>query len=162
MSGEPLDAREIELGGVTFRINKMLAQEAKRVFMNHVRPLLRGALSAETNISLTPELDAKMRGNSTLGEGWKVILAAFTDAPQEHYDALVHALYRHVSYKREADQQFQPLLNDEDNAFQDLDMAHLIVLDVRAFVVNFIESSDVGMSEFQALVPPSASPDPQT
>ena len=83
MSQEPLDAREVTFGDVTFQIGKMFPMEAKQVFMNHVRPLLRGALSAET------------KG----GDQWQLLLAAFTDAPQKHYDAIIHSLYSHIQYK---------------------------------------------------------------
>ena len=36
-----LDDREVTYEGVTFQFGKLLPQEAKRVFMGHVRPLFR-------------------------------------------------------------------------------------------------------------------------
>ena len=134
---EPWEAREVRFGNVTFRIGKMLPLEAKRVFMHHVRPLLRGALNAESN-----------------GTGkWQILLAAFTDAPQEHYDAIVTALYGHITYTAPGVTTPTMLLGDEENAFKDLDMAHSLMLDGRAFYINFFESWDVVLSEFPSLKP---------
>ena len=135
MSQEPLDAREVTFGDVTFQIGKMFPMEAKRVFMNHVRPLLRGALSAETNG----------------GDQWQLLLAAFTDAPQEHYDAITRSLYSHIQYKNSEATVLMPLLGDEENAFKELDMAHSLMLDGRAFYVNFHESWGVVTSALPSL-----------
>ena len=112
----------VTYGDVTFTIHKLLPMEAKRVFMAHVRPLLRGALSADVK-----------DGESN----WALALAAFTDAPQEHYDAIVRALYGQITYQSPGDPHPKRLLGDEENAFKDLDMAHSVMLDARAFVVNF-------------------------
>ena len=134
---------------VTFTISKMLPMDAKQVFMGHVRPLLRGALGA---------------GDVKAGAGnWLMALAAFTDAPQEHYDAIVRELYKHIVYKR-ADSREAPtmLSGDEENAFRDLDMAHILILDARAFVVNFRESWRVVISEFPVLALASQSSGHQT
>ena len=134
---------------VTFTVGKLLPMEAKKVFMEHVRPLLRGALGA---------------GDIKAGEAtWLMALAAFTDAPQLHYDAIVQSLYRHIVYKR-ADSSEAPseLAGDEENAFSDLDMAHILMLDVRAFIVNFRGSWRVVISEFPALDPESQSSGHQT
>ena len=60
MSGEPLTDQDVVLGGVAFRINKMLPVESKRIFMRHVRPLLRGALSADADVKLTSEIEGKL------------------------------------------------------------------------------------------------------
>ena len=138
MSATPLSSRTVQYGDVTFQIGKLLPMEAKRVFMNHVRPLLRGALSADVKD------DAGM---------WQLILAAFTDAPQEHYDAVQRALYGRVRYSRPGDTAPTLLLGDEENAFKDLDMVHALLLDARAFMVNFGESWRVAISEFPSLVP---------
>ena len=132
-----LDAREVTYGDVTFQIRKMLPLEAKRVFLTHVRPMLRGALAAQTG------------GDSP--SGLMLALAAFTDAPQVHYDAVVGALYRHITYSTPKDPTAKVLAGDEENAFKDLDMAHSILLDGRAFLVNFSESWAVVQSEFPAL-----------
>lgn len=134
---EGLDSRTVTYGNVTFHISKMLPMEAKRVFMNHVRPLLRGALSANVK-----ESDGQ----------WQLILAAFTDAPQEHYDAVQRALYSHIRYVTEGKEAPTLLRGDEENAFKDLDMAHSILLDARAFAVNFGESWRVAFSEFPSLL----------
>lgn len=133
---EPLDAREITYGDTTFYFGKLLPMEAKRVFMRHVRPLLRGALSANVDDD---------------GSQWKMLLAAFTDAPQEHYDTLVNVLYRLVEFTKNGQANKKPLLGDEEFAFENLDMVHMISVDVRAFAVNFFESWAVLKSEYPHL-----------
>ena len=40
--------KEFTYGDVTFRVDKLLPQEAKVVFIDHVRPLMEGALSVQT------------------------------------------------------------------------------------------------------------------
>ena len=98
MSGEALDAREVVFGDVTFKIGKLMPMEAKRVFLKDVRPLLRGALNAEVG-------DASSNGDGGGGGGqWKILLAAFTDAPQNHYDAIqrVPLLSYHLQHTQEA------------------------------------------------------------
>ena len=144
MSGEALDAREVVFGDVTFQIGKLMPMEAKRVFLKDVRPLLRGALNAEVG-------DAPSNGDGGGGGGqWKILLAAFTDAPQNHYDAIQRSLYAHITYTTPGKEP-QLLLKDEENAFKDLDMAHSLMLDCRAFYVNFFSSWSVILSEFPPL-----------
>ena len=145
MSGEALDAREVVFGDVTFKIGKLMPMEAKRVFLKDVRPLLRGALNAEVG-------DASSNGDGGGGGGqWKILLAAFTDAPQDHYDAIQQSLYSHITYSTTGSNSPQRLLGDEENAFKDLDMAHSLMLDCRAFYVNFFSSWSVILSEFPPL-----------
>ena len=43
------------------------------------------------------------------------------------------------------------LLGDHENAFRDLEGAHMVLLNARAFTVNFIGWWDVVLSEFPAL-----------
>ena len=146
MSGESLDAREVVFGDVTFQIGKLMPMEAKRVFLKDVRPLLRGALNAEVGDIAS--------GNGDRGSGggeWKILLAAFTDAPQEHYDAIVRSLYARITYIEKGNNSPQELLGDEENAFKDLDMAHSLMLDARAFFLTFSESWSVILSEFPSL-----------
>ena len=143
MSGESLDAREVVFGDVTFKIGKLMPMEAKRVFLKDVRPLLRGALNAEVG-----DLESS---NGDGGGQWKILLAAFTDAPQEHYDAIVRSLYAHIKYATPGNNEPQCLLGDEENAFKDLDMAHSLMLDARAFFLTFSESWSVILSEYPSL-----------
>ena len=145
MAGEPLDAREVTFGAVTFHIGKMLPMESKRVFMGHVRPLLGGALKADTG------MEGAKGPEKSKGDEWKLLLAAFTEAPQEHYDAIVRALYGQITYTSPDVKQQTRLLGDEENAFKDLDMAHSVMLDARSFYVNFFPSFGVVMSEFPFL-----------
>ena len=147
---KPLTATEVTFGDVTFRIGKLLPLEAKRVFMGHVRPLLRGALNAEVGEEKTTDPET---GEGVNANQWKILLAAFTDAPQTHYDAISQALYQRIQFRRAGDDKFRPLGSDEEYAFQGLDMAHLLMLDARAFAVNFFGSFGVLLSEFQSLAP---------
>ena len=131
--------KEFTYGEVTFRVDKLLPQEAKAVFMAHVRPLLEGALSAESG------------GD---GGGLAMMLGIVAKAPQTHYDAVMRALYQHVYYTRSDDREQLPpgkLAGDEERAFVGLDMAHILLLDARAFAVNFHESWAVLQSEFPSL-----------
>ena len=74
--------KEFTYGDVTFRVDKLLPQEAKAVFMAHVRPLLEGALAAESGGG---------------GDGLAMILGIVAKAPQTHYDAVMRALYQHIN-----------------------------------------------------------------
>ena len=127
--------KEFTYGDVTFRVDKLLPQEAKAVFMAHVRPLLEGALSVE----------------SGGGDGLAMILGIVAKAPQTHYDAVMRALYQHISYTSPDQVQPQRLAGDEERAFANLDMAHLLLVDARAFAVNFYGSWDVLQSQFPSL-----------
>lgn len=124
---QPLDARSVTYGDTTFHIGKLMPIEAKRVFMSHVRPMLQGALAANV---------AEGAG------GWQVMLAAVTNAPQEHYDALTAVLYTAITYTKPNLSTAAPLANDLDNAFDGLDMVHILDLELRAFCVNFLGSWD--------------------
>ena len=134
---QPLDAPEVTFGDTTFYIGKMLPVEAKQVFLAHVRPLFRGALSADIKD----------------GNDWQIFVAAFTDAPQAEYDSLTRALYRHVTYKSPNQPAPMPLLGDEENAFAGLDMVHILAVDARSFYRNFRGSWDVLRSMFPAIGP---------
>ena len=129
-----LDDREITYEGVTFSIGKLLPMESKKFFMEHVRPMLEGAMSASADRGLTG-----------------MILGVLSKAPQQHYDALVAVLYPQITYRTADMPNPMPLARDEANAFKDLDMAHILMLDVRAFAVNFRGSWDVLQSEFPQL-----------
>ena len=77
--------KEFTYGDVTFRVDKLLPQEAKAVFMAHVRPLLEGALSVE----------------SGGGDGLAMILGIVAKAPQSalrrRYAGVVPARLLHVA-----------------------------------------------------------------
>ena len=128
--------KEFTYGDTTFRVDKLLPQEAKAVFMAHVRPLLEGALAAESGGG---------------GDGLAMILGIVAKAPQTHYDAVMRALYQHISYTSPDQVQPQRLAGDEERAFANLNMAHILLLDARAFAVNFHESWAVLQSEFPSL-----------
>lgn len=128
--------KEFTYGDTTFRVDKLLPQEAKAVFMAHVRPLLEGALAAESGGG---------------GDGLAMILGIVAKAPQTHYDAVMRALYQHINYTSPNQVQPQRLAGDEERAFDGLDMAHILLLDARAFAVNFHESWAVLQSELPFL-----------
>ena len=144
------DDRTISWGDATFEIRKLLPTEAKPLFIRHVRPLLRGALSAE----------APADGET---EPWRIMLAAFTDAPTEHYEAISAAMAKAIIVTRAEEK--RPLAGNEEWAWQGLEGAHMVLLDGRAFVVNFRAWLDVAISElpqaaqaFASLVPPTETP----
>ena len=108
----PQDEKIVTWGEAQFTINKLLPTEAKAVFVHHVRPLLRGALSAE----------APAGGGKT--EMWRLMLSAFTDAPANHYDAISTAMAKSIQVRRGAETRF--LAGNEAWAFQGLEGAHAI------------------------------------
>ena len=128
------DDREVSYGDVTFRINKLLPVEAKDVFMRHIRPLLEGAASASGD-----------------GGGISMILGIIAKAPQEHYDAVMRALYKLITFSSPATPQPMVLADNAELAFKDLEMAHILLLEARAFAVNFRGSWDVLQSELPLL-----------
>ena len=133
-----IDDREITYEGVEFQFGKLLPQEAKKVFMEHVRPLLEGALSAPADSG-----------------GTGMLLGLIANAPQVHIDAITDALYPLITYRAADMPQPMPLKNgridDTANAFKDLDMAHILLIDAQAFAVNFYGSLGVLLSEFPQL-----------
>ena len=101
------DDRTITWGDATFEIRKLLPTEAKPLFIRHVRPLLRGALSAEAGSGPPPNAngngnvaEAELGGYIGSTETWRVLLAAFTDAPAEHYEAISKAMARSIVVSR--------------------------------------------------------------
>ena len=130
------DDRTVTWGETTFTINKLLPTEAKPLFVRHVRPLLRGALSADV-------------GPTGETEPWRIMLAAFTDAPAEHYEAISSAMARCITVSRGGEK--RPLAGNEAWAWQGLEGAHMVLLDVRAFTVNFRAWLGVVMSEVPQL-----------
>ena len=144
------DDRTITWGDTTFEIRKLLPTEAKPLFIHHVRPLLRGALSAEA-------------GPTGESEPWRIMLAAFTDAPAEHYDAISKAMARSIVVSRGGVN--KPLAGNEEWAFDGLEGIHAIILDTRAFCVNFKPWLSVAISElpqlaqaFESFSPPTRTP----
>ena len=126
------DDRTVTFGGSTFTINKMMPRDAKRVFLGHVRPLLLGL----TEGNLTKD-----------SHDMQFVAALIAGAPTEHIDGITTAMYQRIFYARDGGDP-RRLAGDEDSAFQDMDMAHILMLDWRAFLVNFRESWDVLQSEF--------------
>ena len=114
----------------------MLPIEAKRVFIHNVRPLLGGI--------------TRVKGGGDVGLP-QIIVGTITEAPADQYDILVQKLYANIKYSTQEQPQFMPLARDEENAFKDLDMGHLLALEVRAFHVNFQRSYGVLLSEFPQL-----------
>ena len=126
------DDRTVTFGGSTFTINKMMPRDAKRVFLGHVRPLLSGLAKGE----LTKD-----------SHDLQFLAGLIANAPTEHIDGITDAMYQRIFYARDGGDP-RRLAGDEDSAFQDMDMAHILMLDWRAFLVNFRESWDVLQSQF--------------
>lgn len=127
--------REITIRGVDFKINKMLPVPAEDLLIRHVRPLMGGAMSAETD-------------GSDSG-GWKLLLAAFANAPYDHYVAVRDAMFRCVEYRRKDNPAWRVLSGDMEAAFVGLLPVHITQIAVEAFAENFTES----YSELQSLLP---------
>ena len=139
--------RVITWGDSTFEIRKLLPTEAKPLFIRHVRPLLRGALSAEA-------------GPTGETEPWRIMLAAFADAPAEHYEAISKAMARSIVVTRAGEKRV--LAGNEEWAFQGLEGAHAVMLDARAFAVNFSGWFSVAAQAFPALAQVIASQNQET
>ena len=165
------DDRTITWGDATFEIRKLLPTEAKPLFIRHVRPLLRGAGSAEATpgvraasapVAPATEDGANPEAPGFIGEteSWRIMLAAFTDAPAEHYEAVSKAMARSIVVTRAGEK--RALAGQEEWAFQDLEGVHMMILDVRAFIVNFKGWLPVVMSELPQLALAIASLSPST
>ena len=124
---EVLDAlpedRTITWGEAQFTINKMLPMEAKSVFMAHVRPLCQGILADVGEASESKEVSPVDWINDLIkpekaGAAWKLIAAAFINAPYEHYLAISTAMSRSISVRR--GQETRVLQGNEEWAFQGL------------------------------------------
>ena len=107
--------------------------------MNNVRPLLGGALGADM-----PE---DVNQDQAIA---KIILSAFTNAPAEHYEAISKAMSQRIEVDRNGQKRF--LINNEEWAFDGLEGMHAIIVDVRAFAINFIGWWDVLVSELPQLL----------
>ena len=83
------------------------------------------------------------------GAAWKLIAAAFINAPYEHYLAISTAMSRSISVRR--GQETRVLQGNEEWAFQGLEGAHAMILDARAFMVNYRPFLPVVMSEIPDL-----------
>lgn len=134
------DEREVTYGDVTFTFGKMLPMEAKEVFMDHITPMLEGLASADIKEGVGNEV-----------AGLQMIVGLISKAPRDHYRALVRALYPHITYTSPNQQAPQRLSANAENAFKDLDMTHILLVEARAFWVNFRGSWDVLQSEFPSL-----------
>ena len=172
------DDRTIQWGDATFEIRKLLPTEAKPLFIRHVRPLLKGAGSAEATPGVRAAANAPQQPSASatapeapgfIGEteSWRIMLAAFTDAPAEHYEAVSKAMARSIIVTRAGEK--RPLAGNEDWAFQGLEGAHMVILDVRSFCVNFIGWWPAIASElpqlaraFASLLQPTSIPSSET
>ena len=74
-----------------------------------------------------------------------------SDALRRRYAGVVPARLLYVRADDREQLPPQRLAGDEERAFVGLDMAHLLLVDARAFAVNFHESWDVLQSQFPSL-----------
>ena len=101
-------------------------------------------------------LNAEMpdsQGAASNGAGIKMMLAAFTEAPEAHYKAIVKALSKRITFTSPSNKSPLTLAGNEELAFKDLDMAHILLLEGRAFGVNFFGSCSILFEEFSAPTP---------
>lgn len=129
----------VTFGEATFEIRKLLPTESKKLFIHNVRPLLGGALTAEIP-----------KDSTDVSTGIKLLLAAFANAPADHYDMISRAMSHSIQVTRGSETRM--LAGQEAWAFQDLEGAHAMMVDVRAFTVNFFGWWDVLTSEFPQLL----------
>ena len=149
---------EVTFGEVSFSIKKLMPMEAKEVFVGHVRPLLRGL-----NAEMPNSQEVASKGEDfKMMLGFKMMLAAFTEAPEAHYKAIVKAMSKRITFTSPSNKSPLTLAGNEELAFKDLDMAHILLLEGRAFGVNFFGSCSILFEEFMRLFPSSPLPDPQT
>ena len=128
----------LHFDGASFQIQKLLPGEAMRLFIHHVRPLLAGA--AKANVS------GEDNANQAI---IKLMINAFTEAPADHYDHISRTMAQLIVVEREDGK--RKLAGNESWAFQGLTGAHMIMVDIKAFQVNFTEWWDVLISEFPSL-----------
>lgn len=127
----------LEFGETRFVINKLLPLEAKHLFVHNVRPLLKGLSELKLNE------DGTSFENTT-----EAIISAFTDAPAEHYDVISHVMAKAIQATRGKETRFLHQTGAKEWAFQGLEGAHAMLVDVRAFTINFIGWLDVIKLEF--------------
>ena len=164
--------KEVELGEITFRINKLLPLKGEALLMKHIVPfigVLLGSPAADDGNPAQPapassEADPKTpeTPESTLGLSpshqielrvrfIRIIAAGLANLPYHHYQAIRTALFSAISYRRKEMDKFKPLVMDEEYAFQGCDPMHIIMLVGEAFLENFTESYGVLMSRYTVL-----------
>ena len=90
-----------------------------------------------------------------------MMLAAFTEAPEAHYKAIVKAMSKRITFTSPSNKSPLTLAGNEELAFKDLDMAHILLLEGRAFGVNFFGSCSILFEELVRLLPSSPLPECQ-
>ena len=120
--------REVTYGETTFYIGKLLPMDSYTIFLNHILPVIGKVLGS----------------NADSDFGLSVI-------PQKHYKPIVAELRKHITFTSANQMTPAKVAGDEELAFRGLEPAHILLLETRAFAVNFSGSWDVLHSEFPRL-----------
>lgn len=131
---EDIQAAEFDLGDRQWRIKKLLPGEAKLILIHHVLPMFNDAGDIDSSLPAAA-----------------IAFRVISSAKPEHYEALSATFLRHCIQVRNDAGQFVGLATDYEDATKNLLPIELILLDVRAFCVNFGESVSKVVEEFQRM-----------
>ena len=132
--------RTYKVGETTFTINKVPPKALKDLLLRHVVPLLGSA----NNIPF-------QEGDRDWQTALRAVLGTLQGFDADNYNQLMQGLYASVRYTNEQVSQPYPLADDQDNAFDGLDVVHLFELDYHVFTENFLPSWGVLLSRHPSL-----------
>lgn len=149
----PQDERTVTWGEAQFTINKMLPMEAKAVFVEHVQPLMHQIMRLLDEIEGDGEAEDVQFAISDAVIGKRMMKRAamiFSALPPKHYRSISLAMSKSIQVRRGSESRF--LAGNEAWAFQGLEGMHAVMLDGRAFLINFTGWLPVLLSEFPLLL----------
>lgn len=149
----PQDEKTVTWGEAQFTINKMLPMEAKAIFVEHVQPLMHQVMRLLDEVQGDgDEEDVQfVVSDAVLGKRMmKRAAMIFSALPPKHYRTISVAMSKSIQVRRGSETRF--LAGNEEWAFQGLEGAHAIMLDGRAFLINFTGWLPVILSEFPSLM----------
>ena len=148
------DEKTVTWGEAQFPVNKMLPMEAKAVFVEHVQPLMHQIMRLLDEMESGDEDDEGIKitvSDTVVGKRMmKRAAMIFSALPPKHYRSVSLAMSKSIQVRRGGDTRF--LAGNEEWAFQGLTGAHAVMLDGRAFLINFTEWLPVVLSEFPSLM----------
>ena len=147
------DEKTVTWGDAQFTVNKMLPMEAKAVFVEHVQPLMHQIMRLLDEMGSDDEDEGIQITVSDTVVGKRMMKRAamiFSALPPKHYRSISLAMSKSVQVRRGTETRF--LAGNEEWAFQGLTGAHAVMLDGRAFLINFTEWLPVVLSEFPSLL----------
>lgn len=130
---EDIQNPDFDLGGKQWRIKKLLPIEAKKVLYRYVFPLFNSAKEMDVE-GLPPPA---------------IMLRVVSSADPEILEKLSEVFMRFCIYFKTDAGQYVKLVTDVENATKDMLPVELMILDVRAFAVNFGESVSKAVEEFR-------------